>query len=108
MDAPSTVKSLPAPSVTGGAPLPLEPVAALPATLTDLPCSAGTLISLSAICTGLLSETLSPDAMFLAMRRAATEAHNAGVDPNEFNRVCQIIERHWRHRRAQNPLSRMF
>lgn len=92
----------------GGPTQPLEPVAVLPATLSDLPCSSETLISLSAICGGLLAETLSGDAMYLAMARAEDDAQKAGVALEEFERVRKIILRYWAVRRGQNPLSKLF
>ncbi|MHB8524110.1 MAG: hypothetical protein ACYDH9_25595 [Limisphaerales bacterium] len=63
---------------------------------------------MSAICTGLLAEALSPDAMFLALDRAARAAAAAGVSQSEYERVQTIILRHWQARRAGNPLSKLF
>jgi hypothetical protein len=86
----------------------LVPAAALPETLSALTCSNETLISLTAICTGLLAETLSSDAMFLALMRASRDAAKAGIDFEEFNRVVDITIKHWEHQRSRNPLSKLF
>lgn len=108
MSVPSTKKSLPVQFETGGSLQRSVPVAVLPATPTDLPCSNATLISLSAICNGLLSEILSGDMMFLAMMRAQDDALAAGVDPEEYQRVQDVILKHWAAKRSRNPLSKMF
>lgn len=84
------------------------PVAALPETLSDLKCSNETLISLSVICAGLLSEVMSSDVMYLAMGRAEDDAKMAGINPEEFNRVKKIILLHWQHQRTKNPLSGLY
>jgi hypothetical protein len=104
----STLESPPCLIKRGGSPLPLAPDAVLPATLSDLTCSSETLLSLTAICTGLLAETLSQDAMFLALMRAARESEKMGIRLTEFQRVQDIILRHWSTQRRQNPLSKMF
>lgn len=105
---PSTKKSSPDPSPTGTGTQPLVPVAALPETLPALTCSSATLISLSAICTGLLAETLSGDVMYFAMARAQDDALKAGVDPDEYQRVQDIILKHWKAKRSGNPMSGLF
>lgn len=96
------------PSPTGGLPLPLEPVAAPLSTRFGLKCSDETLVCLLATCLGLMREMLSGDAMLLAMVRARQEALNLGVDPLEFERVQEIVVRHWKAGRRANPLSGMF
>jgi hypothetical protein len=63
---------------------------------------------LSAICSGLLSETLCGDVLFLAMARAQNDAAAAGVDPAEFKRVQRVILKHWAAKRSGNPFSKMF
>lgn len=104
----ATTKSPPCPLKRGGSPQPSVPAVALPETLSALTCSSETLISLTAICTGLLAETLSSDALFLALMRASRDAAKAGVDLEEFNRVSTIILKHWEHQRSRNPMSRVF
>ena len=94
--------------MTGTSLQPSAPGAVHPSIPTDLPCSAATLISLSAICSGLLSETLSGDVMFLAMMRAQKDALAAGVPPEEYERVQEVILKHWEAKRARNPLSGLF
>ena len=101
-------KSSPATPATGTSLQHLEPVVVLPSTLCDMQCSSETLISLTAICTGLMAETLSQDMMFLALSRAARDAEKAGVKTAEFNRIRDIVIRHWTSQMARNPLSRMF
>lgn len=105
---PSTKKSSPDLLPTGTGILPLAPVAALPATLSGLKCSNATLLSLSAICNGLMAETLSGDAMYLALARAEDDALKAGVDPVEYERVRDIIIKQWAAQRSRNPLSGLF
>lgn len=80
----------------------------LPSTPADLPCSSATLLSLSAICSGLLAETLSGDIMYLAMARAQDDALAAGVDPLEFERVMKVILNHWAAKRSRNPLHKLY
>lgn len=105
---PSTKKSLPSQSLNGGPPPPLVPAVVPPAILTDLPCSNETVLCLTAMLTGMMSEMLSPDAMHLAMIRAKNEAVTAGVSEEEFGRVLKIVEKHWDVRRRRNPLSCLF
>lgn len=105
---PSTKRSSTDPLPNGGPTQPLVPVVVLPETLSDLPCSSETLISLSAICGGLLAETLSGDAMYLALMRAQDDALAAGVDPEEYQRVQDVILKHWAAKRSRNPLSKMY
>lgn len=105
---PSTKTSLPSPSTSGGSLQHLEPDAAHPETLTGLPCSKETLLSLVAICTALLNETRSSDAMWLAMRRAETLAALEGVREKEFYRVRTVVGKHWMAQRRVDPISGMF
>jgi len=94
--------------VTGTSLQPSAPDAVLPLTLGGQPCSNSTLISLCAICSGLLAETLNPDVMYLALARAKTDALVAGVDPLEFKRVKDLILKDWAVKRARNPMSGLF
>lgn len=106
--APNTTKLPLVPNPTGGLLQPLEPAAAPRLTRFGLKCSDETLICLLATCLGLMREMLSGDAMFLAMERARSEATKMGVDPAEFERVQEIVVRHWEAGRRANPLSGMF
>ena len=94
--------------VTGTSLQPSAPGAVHPLTLGGQQCSNATLLSLSAICNGLTAETLSGDAMYLALARAEDDAMKAGVDPVEYERVRDIIIKQWAAQRSRNPLSGMF
>lgn len=102
------MKSLPVPKATGTSLRPLAPVVALPSIPPGLPCSKEVLVALLAICNGLLGEMLSPDAMYLAMLRARSDAEKAGVSDEAFMGVVKLVEKQWQARRAGNPLSKMF
>ncbi len=105
---PSTTRSSPAPKVSGGLLPPSEPGAALPSTPCAPKCSEETLVCLLAICTGMMSEMLSPDSMFLATMRACEEAKAMGASQEEFERVQAVVLKHWERRRAGHPLRDMF
>ena len=70
--------------------------------------SSETVVSLSAITAGLLSEMLSPDAVWLAMRKAEGMAIKAGVSQEEFNRVKSNLNKFWAKKKAANPIGGMF
>ena len=105
---PSTEKSLPLIPVTGTSLQPSAPGAVHPLTLDGQPCSNATLISLVAICSGLMAETLSEDAMFLALARAKREALTMGVDPADYQHVRELILKRWVAQRSRNPLNSLF
>lgn len=102
------MKSLPDQSTSGSGIQPSAPDAAPLSIPTALPCSRETLLCLSAICSNLLYETLSEDSILIALRMAERDALQAGISPAEFQRVKEVILRHWTVKRAQNPLSKLF
>jgi hypothetical protein len=59
-----------------------------------------------AILDGLMYECLSPDSMKLAIYRGRDTARAAGVPPEEFARVKEIVLARYRSRRS--PLSCLF
>ena len=61
-----------------------------------------------AIIDGFLSETLSPDAAWLAMYRARRLAVEVGVDEDEFGRIAIIVAERWEARRSGNPMAKLF
>ncbi len=105
---PNTTRSLRVQKASGGLPLLLEPGAALPSTQSGLKCSEETLVCLLAICTGMMSEMMSPDSMFLALMRADGEAKAMGASAEEFERVKAVVQKHWERRRSNHPLRDMF
>lgn len=64
--------------------------------------------ALTALMVGLLRETLSADAIYLAVRRAQTLALENGVSEAEFRRVAEIVVIDWHIKRKENPMSCLF
>jgi hypothetical protein len=64
--------------------------------------------ALTCLLLGLLRETLSGDAIYLAVMRAETLASENGVSPEEFRRVAEIVVLDWHVKRKQNPMSCLF
>jgi len=86
-----------------------EPVVVLPAIPTDeIGCSPEAVKALTALCLGLMRQTLSGDAFYLAALSGEQLALENGVSPEEWKRVGKIVLRHWQRERAKNPLSGMF
>ena len=113
MDAVSMRRSSTA--VTGGTSALLSaPGAAVPSTEIGPPLSAAellnseTVVALSAIILGLLSEVLSEDTIWLAMHRAAELAKGAGVSEEEFLRVKVELVKAWAVKKANNPMRSLF
>ena len=67
-----------------------------------------TVKALTAITMGLLKETLSGDAIYLAMGAAKKVALESGVSLDEFHRVESHILRFWARSKSRNPLAGMF
>jgi len=67
-----------------------------------------TLLCLCSIVNSLLYETLSEDAVFLALLRAEKECFKNGISPKVWEETKKIILTHWETQRNKNPLSRMF
>lgn len=65
-------------------------------------------MALTAICVGLLSETMSGDVMFLSLMNASDIADQAGVSRAEYERVQQIVVDHWQRRRKLNPMHKLY
>ena len=84
------------------------PGAAALETQTEQNLSRGSIEALLAVCVGLLSETMSSDAVYLAMARARKIAEMRGVPPQEFNRVLEMVMLEWKSQKSKNPLSSMF
>jgi hypothetical protein len=64
--------------------------------------------ALTAILLGYMSETLSPDAEYLAMSNAGRMAGDFGVTEEAFNSVAAHVKSLQRKLRAQHPLSDLF
>jgi hypothetical protein len=95
-------------TTVGSFPPPLAPVAAARVIPNGLPVSDDCVKVLCSICLGMMSEMMSPDAMYLAMCRAEDMALAHGVTPENWARLRDLVVRTWERRRAQNPLSGMF
>jgi hypothetical protein len=65
-------------------------------------------LALVAMLMRLLKETLNPDSFAMAMMDAADDAKDAGVSPQEWERVQKIVMTRWAGQRRRNPLSSLF
>jgi hypothetical protein len=86
----------------------LELVAVALSTQPDRTCSAETVAALVAILSGLLSEQLNDDALYMSMLRARHVAKKNGVDSEEFERVSEIVISHWSKVISHHPLRGLF
>ena len=71
-------------------------------------CKPETVVALTAVVAGLLSEMLSGDMVALAMYRAEAMALESGVSPEEFAMVKAKMIGYWARKKAGNPLGGMF
>ena len=85
-----------------------QAVARLETPPDELSCDPNTVKALTAVVLGLMAETLSGDAIVLAMYRAEDTACKQGVSRQEWERVKQIVLSHWKRERSRNPLSALF
>jgi preprotein translocase subunit Sec61beta len=104
----SMTKSLEVETFYGKSLQPSEPGVAPHGTETGAPYSPETVVVLSAMVAGMLGEMLSPDAVWLAMRKAEKMSADAGVSKEEFERVKAGLTRFWEKKKAENPLGSMF
>ena len=103
----STTKSSPGPNASGSSPLPLEQAAHLQAMIAgnaSWPSSAPAV--LLCLYLSLLSETLSPDLITLALYRARDMSDALGIDRDEFNSIVKTAQDYWKRNRG--PLASMF
>jgi hypothetical protein len=70
--------------------------------------SSESVIVITAMCLALMDQTLSPDAMALAMYSAQDMAEKNGVSPARYEAIINRIGQTWLSRRGRNPLSGMF
>ena len=83
--------------------------AVLQATPTDaIGCAPEAVKALTALCLGLMGQTLCGDAFFLAVQSAEQLALQNGVPPGEWKRVGKIVLKYWKQERAKNPLVGLF
>lgn len=106
--APSTETSSLVPSRTGTTTLPSVRGAALQAIPIELGCSPESVMALCALYTGLLRQTLCGDVIVLSIYEAEQIAAEAGLAPEEFERVKKLVLTYWMRERSKNPLSGMF
>lgn len=105
----STETSLPALGHCGSSLQPSEPGAVCRCSIpTGFASSEESVRALTALLCGLLRETLSGDAIYLAVIRAKALALENGVSEQEFNRVAEIVVIDWHTRRKENPMSCLF
>lgn len=76
-------------------------------TSTNAP-PAQTATALLAIILGMMREMLNPDSFSMALVRAEKIGAEAGVAPEEMERVASIATRHYAMQRRANPMSDLF
>jgi len=101
--------SSPALAICGNLLQPSAQVAVCPCAIpTGFASSEESVRALTSLLLGLLRETLSGDALYLAIKRAESIAAENGVRPEEFQRMARVVVLNWHLKCRENPFSRMF
>ena len=112
MTAQNTKRSLPSRKATGLQPPHSDPGAALPCSTPTVKrlLTEGTdqQKALVAAFLGLMSETLSGDAVYLGMMQGRTIALAAGVSPEAWDEICIEVAEIFTRRKKIHPLGSMF
>lgn len=100
-------KSEPCPKAPGpGSAPPSGRAVAVRSTLSELRLNdSQTALALVCALDSLLAQTLSADALYLALSGAARECQRLGIPREVYQQVIQTVVRQWGLRFRQNPLS---